>query len=584
MQNHKYILGLNLYHANSSACLFYGNNLIAAAEEERFVRIKNFSGFPINAIKFCINKANIKLDHLEYICINQNKKSNFFKKLFYILSQRPKINYLIDKAKIKFQRENVVFKFNNLLNEHGVFNGKIVSVEHHISHLFSSFYYSDFDESVSLSVDGFGDFCSTAWGASKKSDITSIDKKIFFPHSLGIFYQALTQYLGFKNYGDEYKVMGLSAFGLPKYCDKLGKIVYPFGQGEFRLNLDFFNHHTNNVNFQFGDGLPKFSDLYTQNLINLLGKPRDPDEPIQQKHMDLAASVQKTYEDCFFYILRHLNQKYSSKNLCLSGGCAMNSLANGKILSNTGFKKLYIPPNPGDGGGALGAATYQVLKNFNFKLKLNENNIAYTGPNYDNDFIELEIKKNNLENFFIVKNMEYKEMNCYLAKKLMELKLIGWFQDSMEWGPRALGNRSIIASPVDIKIKEIINLKIKKRESFRPFAPSVLEEEANIWFDIPDKDPFMTEVYPVKRDLAHFIPAVVNIDNTGRLQTVSKKNNFKFYNLIKEFHKLSSVPMLLNTSFNENEPIVCSPKEAIDCFVRTKIDILVMQNWVISRE
>ena len=577
-----YILGINIFHADSSACLLRDGKIVAAVEEERFNRIKHFAGAPIESIKYCLDYENISLDQIDYISINQNSRSNLLSKLLYLLYANPSLNFLKKKLKTKLKRSSFMNNIN-LPEKYGIFKGKISNIDHHLSHIASSYYISDFENSVNLSIDGFGDFCSTAWGIGKGNKI-KIDNKILFPHSMGIFYQALTQYLGFKKYGDEYKLMGLAPYGNPIYVEQLKKIIDIKNDGTFKLNLKFFLHHKNEVNFKWKNTSPLFSNLYSDELIELLGPERKENEKINQYHMDLASSVQKTFEDFLISLLNLLYKKYNIDNLTLSGGCAMNSAANGKILIETPFKKLFISSNPGDGGGSIGASLVQYYKNKKYNIRVNQNKSAYLGNSYDNESIEKKIEENNLKVKFNVEKLDENQLIDRVSNSIKESLVVGWFQGRMEWGPRALGNRSILGDARNPNMKDILNLKIKRRESFRPFAPSILIEDVGDWFEVNEDVPYMSEVYKIKNDKRSLLPAVNHVNNTGRLQTVSSKDNLLYYKLISEFKKKTGVPIILNTSFNENEPIVRTPDEALSCYQRTKMDILVMQNWFISRK
>jgi carbamoyltransferase len=497
---------------------------------------------------------------------------------------KPNLNFYFEKLNNKIKRQNILrlieFKIGKLKQ-----NCKLINVEHHLSHVASSYYDSHYDKSVNLSVDGFGDFASTTWGIGNKNKVT-IDNKILFPHSLGIFYEAFTQFLGFPNYGEEYKVMGLSAYGVPSETNKIAKIIKLKKNGKFSLNLEYFNHHKKNLHYSWNDIFPKNEPIFNEKISKIFGLPRSQNDDLNNYHKNLAASVQKFYEISLFHILDHLYKKYKLTNLTLSGGCAQNSLANGKILGNSNFKSLYIPSNPGDGGGAVGAA--YCLWGQLTKSKPKNNLNAYLGKSYSNNYI-----KNVLDNYKIDSKKEFQvlllddfnKLSVYVAEQLSKKKIIGWFQDKMEWGPRALGNRSIIADPRNADIRNILNLKIKRRESFRPFAPSVLFEEANNWFeDFTEHEPYMSRVLKFKKNKVNIVPGVVHVDETGRLQTVKLESNYKYYSLIKEFFKITKVPIILNTSFNENEPIVNTPEEAINCFLRTQMDLLVLQNYIIIRK
>tara|TARA_B100000029_G_scaffold506093_1_gene588173 strand:+ start:2065 stop:3813 length:1749 start_codon:yes stop_codon:yes gene_type:complete len=577
----EYVLGLNFLHSDTSACIFKNGHLISAAEEERFLRIKHTSNFPFNSIKFCLDEAKIKISDVNIITINTNPFSSFGRKIFYTI-QNPKSLEIALKSLLNLKKKVSIKNEIKKIDVDNIFTGKLKYVDHHESHIASSIYFSNYKKSVNLSVDGFGDFVSCAWGKFEDNKM-KIDGRVFFPHSLGIFYQALTQYLGFKNYGDEYKVMGLASYGEPKFERELSSLVYSEGIG-FKLNTNYFIHHNSEIIKKMLNGQIFYKNLYSQKLIDLLGPERKNNEKISQRHMDIASSTQKVYENIFFNLLNKLYDLYKIKKLTLSGGCAMNSVANGKILKMTLFEDIYISPNPGDAGGSVGsAASYIKSKKLHNFDKIT---YAYLGKNYANEEINLEIEKKNLRKFHKVLNLQDNELIDKTVDYLLNSKVIGWFQGKMEWGPRALGNRSIIADARNPKIKDIINSKIKRRESFRPFAPAILYDLAKEWFKI-DKNkeiPFMSEVYPILKDKQKILPGITHVDGTGRLQTIKKEDNNKFYNLIKNFYEKTNIPIILNTSFNENEPIVQKPSEAIDCFLRTDMDVLVMENWMIIRE
>ena len=576
--NDIFTLGINFLHSDTSACIFKGNNLIAAAEEERFTRIKHTSNFPINSINYCLSEARVDISKIKTISINSNPLSSLNRKIFYIVKNPKSLRLALSSLK-NINKKISIRKLIQNIDQKRKFNGKIKYIDHHKSHIASSLFFSNFDECVNVSIDGFGDFASCAWGAYKNGK-SKIDNRIYFPHSLGIFYQAITQYLGFKNYGDEYKVMGLSSYGRPKFIDEISKIVYSTTNG-FELDLKYFEHQKKNIIKKNVNGQLEYDNLYSKELINLLGKERNPNHLITDKHKDIAKSAQFVYEKIFLNLLNYLYKKYKIRNLTLSGGCIMNSVANGKILKKTPFTNIYIPPNPGDAGGSIGSAVTSLKRKINKNIILK--NYSYLGNKYSSKDIERYILSNNeLKKFKIEKNNEIDLINK-TASFLTESKIIGWFQGRMEWGPRALGNRSILADARNPKIKDIINLKIKRRESFRPFAPSVLSEFSNDWFEIKKEVPYMSEVYPVKSEKQKILPAITHVDGTGRLQTVKKQDNKIYYDLIFKFYQLTTVPVILNTSFNENEPIVRNPQEAIDCFLRTNMDILVLEDWIIRR-
>ena len=585
-----YILGLNAYHGDSSACLVVDGKLIAAVEEERFRRIKHWAGFPLESIKYCLKSQNISIDQIDHVAINRNTTANIFKKALFAFAKRPSLKHINDRLKNASRIGDIKAALCEGLGiKSEELKVQIHNVEHHIAHLGSAFYVSPFQNASVVSVDGFGDFVGTMWGTGEANNIV-VKHRTFFPHSLGLFYHAFTQYLGFPQYGDEYKVMGMSAYGEPSYMTEMNEVIKIDSNKNgslFELDLDYFIHHLEGVAMTWQNGEPKMGQVFSTKLEKLFGSVRKPGAEIEQRHLDIAASLQKKYEEVFFYILNHVYDQTQNPNLALAGGCAMNSLANGKIFANTPFKEVFIQPAAGDAGGAVGAAYHvynQVLGNprvFVFEK-------SYLGPEYSDDEVndalvirseELKQENSTIEHISAIETLCKKT-----AEKVAEGKVIGWFQGRMEWGSRALGNRSIVCDPRRKDMKDILNLKIKRRESFRPFAPSIHLEAVGEYFEIGYPDPFMLKVYPIKLDKQSVIPAVTHVDGSGRLQTVRKEDNPRYWRLIDEFRQITGVPVVLNTSFNENEPIVCKPVEALDCFLRTKMDILVMGNWYIERQ
>lgn len=578
------IIGINSFHGDSSACILKDGKLIAAVEEERFRRIKHWSGFPDLSIKYCLSVAKCNINQVNHIAINHNPKSNLLKKFLHVIKSKPSIDLLSDRLLNRKKKLSV----HDYLLKAGLpgYQGKVHSIDHHFSHLASSFYVSGMDSALSVSIDGFGDFASTSWGMGNGQTL-SLDGQIYFPHSLGIFYQALTQYLGFPKYGDEFKIMGLAPYGTPKYLNLMEDIVNIHTNGKFSLNLKYFTHHNQKIILSCTNGEIFFDNIYSNNLLDLLGPSRKKDEPINQYHMDIASSVQAMYEKAFLTLINCLYEKYQTKNLSLAGGCAMNSVANGKIFRNTPFENVYIQSAAGDAGGAIGAAFFvdKMINKNPIKFIMHH---SYWGPKFEDHFIEdtLVLKKDFLlkENAYFYLENNWQDIFKITATAISNGKVVGWFQNEMEWGPRALGNRSILGDPRRSNMKDILNQKIKRRESFRPFAPSILSEEVSDWFEESADVPFMTQVFQIQKSKRDQIPAVTHVDGSGRLQTVSKNVNPTYYELISEFKRLTGIPILLNTSFNENEPIVCTPSEALDCFLRTKMDFLVMGKWIISRE
>jgi len=575
------VLGLNCNHADSSACILKNGKLLFAIEEERINRIKHWAGLPIESIKECLNQTNIDCTEITDIAINTNPLSNIKEKTIFFLK-----NYLFGSKKREIanriiKKINIKKDINNLLNPKKLSKKvKIHYIDHHIAHIASAFYPSDFDNAIGLSIDGFGDFCSLSITKCNNEKIEIIEK-IFFPDSLGLFYEAFTQFIGFKNYGDEYKMMGLSSYGKPKYVDLISKNLFK-NEKNINLNLKYFNHTDKNYSYKFS-GRPNQSKLMNNKIKELINvEDLKINEEITELQKDLAASIQKIFENKLDNIIKKIKNLNFSKNLVYAGGCALNSLANKKLYDSKLFENIFIPYAPGDGGGSIGAALVASKKNKNIKLSNLQS--PFIGPKFSNDEIEKIIKNNkDLKNFDIEFENNNNILYSKVAKCIFENKIVGFFNDRMEFGARALGNRSILANPCELKIKEIINSKIKRRESFRPFAPAILFEKKSEWFNNNFYNPYMSSVEKINENKKKLIPAVTHIDGTGRVQTVTKEINPNFYLLIEKFYELSNVPIVLNTSFNENEPIVMNVNNAIECFLRTKMDILVLNSFIIKR-
>ena len=579
-----FIVGINAFHGDSSACLVRDGVIIAAAEEERFRRIKHWAGFPSEAIAWCLEDAGVSLADVQHIAINQDSNANIGKKVAYTLLKRPDLRMVLDRIRNKRERDGIDVHLARAFPGQS-FAGKFHSVEHHVAHLSSAFHVSPFSEAVVVSVDGFGDFASAAWGYGRGTQI-EVDDRVYFPHSLGIFYQALTQFIGFPNYGDEYKVMGLAPYGQPTYLDAMRKIVLLQRDGSFKLDLSYFRHAREKIEYEWENGSPSVGTLFSPALEPLLGPARRSDEPLEQRHKDIARSIQAMYEEAFFHLLNALHDKHGGDAVCIAGGCGMNSVANGKITLRSPFKRVYVQSAAGDAGGAIGAA-YSVWHALGGERGPSMKH-AYLGPGFSEPQIATLLSEQTTamaaagcEARIVIDEAAL----CHeVATAIAAGKVVGWFQGRMEWGPRALGNRSILGDPRRADMKDILNLKIKRRESFRPFAPSVLREAVPDWFELEGDVPFMMQVYPIREEKRALIPAVAHVDGSGRLQTVDRSTNPRYHRLIESFEKISGVPMVLNTSFNENEPVVCLPREALDCFLRTKMDMLVMGEWVITRQ
>ena len=560
--------------------------LIAAAEEERFRRVKHWAGFPSEAIRYCLEEAQTGIGNVDYVAVNRNSKANLVQKALFAFKNHPSLNLIKDRfrnaTKVRDIRATLLREFGESTSN---LKAEIRHVEHHIAHLASGFFVCPFKKAAVVSVDGFGDFVGAMWGIGEGSRIT-LKERIYFPHSLGLYYLALTQFLGFPKYGDEYKVMGLAAFGEPSELRSMRKIVRLNSKGQFELGLDYFIHHSEGVTMTWDGGEPKMGPVFSKEMENLLGPARTPGEAIDERHEVIAASLQAMYEEAFFNQLNHVHEQTNTRNLCLAGGCAMNSVANGKIFDRTPFEEVYIQAAAGDAGGALGAAYYVWNQELNQPRDFVMNHV-YWGPGYDDKEIgqALSAKRRELnENKCVVQKIERETELCKtVAQDIADGKVVGWFQGKMEWGPRALGNRSIVVDPRRAEMKDVLNARIKRREPFRPFAPSILLERVGDYFEKDYPDPFMIKVYPVKPDKRSVIPAVTHVDGTGRLQTVRKEDNPLYWQLIKEFENLTGVPVVLNTSFNENEPIVCIPKEAVDCFLRTKMDVMAIGKYLVRK-
>jgi carbamoyltransferase len=456
-------------------------------------------------------------------------------------------------------------------------------VEHHPAHLASAYYASGFDEATAVAIDGFGDFVSTSIAAAHHQTI-DVKRRVFFPHSLGLLYLALTQFLGFKRYGDEYKVMGLAPYGAPRFAPEIRNLLRLRRGGAFSLNLPYFRHWSEGVDMTWDEGEPHVDDLYSAQLEQLLGPARHPDEPVEGRHQDLAASLQLVFEDAVFHVLNAAHEIAPSSRLCLAGGCAMNSVANGKILANTPFRELFVQPAAADNGTALGAALavwHRQAPSFAPWRMAH----AYWGSEFDVHAVSSAIAAApGLDDRAQARLIEDESSVCRItAAHLAAGRVVGWFQGRMEWGARALGNRSILADPRRPDMREILNVRIKLREGFRPFAPSVLEHRAAEYFENPVPDPFMMQVFPVREDKRAVIPAVTHVDGTARVQTVTEQSNPLYASLLQAFDALTGVPILLNTSFNENEPIVHRPEEALACFLRTDMDVLVLGRYVLEK-
>jgi carbamoyltransferase len=577
------ILGLNAYHGEASAALVRDGMLVAAVEEERFRRVKHWAGFPAESVAYCLREARLNLGDVDHVAVNQDSRANMLRRIAYLLTHAPDIGLMLERIRNRRSRQAMPELLAKMFPGQG-FRGAFHNVEHHFAHLSSAFHVSPFDEAVVVSVDGFGDFASAAWGVGRGKNI-DVGGRVLFPHSLGIFYQALTQYLGFPHYGDEYKVMGLAPYGSPSLLDAMREVVKLQPDGTFELNLSYFRHHRETTGFQWTGGAPEFSELFSPALEKLLGPRRPVGEQLEDRHRDIARSVQAMYEEAFFHLITRLQRLTGLTNIALAGGCAMNSVANGKVRRVTPFRHVYVQSAAGDAGGAIGAA-FAVWHRLGGKRAFVMNH-AYWGPSFDAEEIARLVADYRPQlsgaGCTIEEITDERALCRRAASAITDGQVVGWFQGRMEWGPRALGNRSILCDPRRADMKALLNAKIKRRESFRPFAPSVLEEAVPEWFEESDAVPFMMQVFQIRDEKRPLIPAVTHVDGSGRLQTVSRSANPRYHLLIESFRMLTGIPLVLNTSFNENEPVVCTPKEGLDCFLRTKMDMLAIGNTVISR-
>lgn len=575
------ILGINAYHANASAALVCDGQLVAAAEEERFNRVKYAAGFPAAAIGYCLKAAGLSIADLDHIAIPRDPWARIGTKLLYSL-RMPRFGRARAKAWASFAEipDALAQSFET---DPKRLRARFHRVEHHRAHLASAFFVSPFDRAALLSADGMGDFASTMWARGEGSRM-NIDGSIAFPHSLGIYYTALSQYLGFWNFGDEYKVMGLAAHGQPVYLEEFRRILLAHGTG-FRLGLDYFNHHRHGVEMSWRDAgeTPLLGRLFSGYLEARLGPARTSEAPLEQKHKDIAASLQARLEEIFFEKLWSLHANTGAKTLCLAGGVAFNCVANGKLFGKAPFERVFIQPAAGDAGLALGAAFYVWHEILGQPRGFQMQHSSW-GPGFSDGEIRAAMEERGLfQHGFHISELPEELLLKDTARHIAEGEVVGWFSGKAEWGPRALGNRSILADPRRPEMKNILNLRTKHRESFRPFAPSILAESAAEFFETDHPSPFMTFAHSLRQEKRQALPAATHVDGTCRVQTVEHDANPRYWSLIREFAKLTGIPAVVNTSFNDSEPIVCTPQEAIDCFLRTHMDALVIENCMVRK-
>jgi carbamoyltransferase len=571
------ILGINAYHGDASAALVVDGQLVAAVEEERFNRIKHWAGFPAQSIQWCLQRAGITASELDHVAVSFNPRANLSKRVGFVLRHLPSPSAVMDRLKRQGKTLGLEDQLAQAVGlDKAAIRAKFHRIEHHQTHVAAGFLISPFEESAVLSVDGMGDFTSTLTAYARDLGWQELDR-VYFPHSIGFLYTAITMYLGFPYYGDEYKVMGLAPYGEPEFADFFRKLIMPKGD-TFALNLDYFTHHKKGIRMSWNDGAPIIETFSSQKLIDDLGPPRDPKSPMTSRHDNIAKSLQVVTEEIIMHLLTRLAAKTKSKNICMTGGVAMNSVANGKITRETPFENVYIPAGAADNGTSFGAAFYV----WNHVLRQPRSFVqdhAYWGCASSDDEAERAAHEIGVP----FEKMTNDQLVDTTTDLLISGHVVGWFQGAMEFGARALGNRTLLADPRRTDMRDIINLRIKFREKFRPFAPSILEEYVGDWFEINEPTPYMEKVFPIRAEKHAIIPAVTHVDGSGRLQTVSKRTNPLYHQLISRFNEKTGVPIVLNTSLNENEPIVRTPSEAIKCFLRTDMDAIAIGSLLINR-
>jgi len=572
------ILGLNMFHADASAAIVQDGEVVFAIAEERLNRIKHYAGFPALAVNACLDFVGAKITEVEHVAIGQDSDANLTKKVQYALANPAKIlNFIHLRQRKQPMRDLRTLLAKALAVDAAMLHFQEHHLEHHIAHIASAYYCSPWEKAAGFSYDGSGDFVSTMMARCEGEQIEVLDR-VFLPDSLGSFYSMICEFIGYKQYGDEGKVMGLAPYGKEPYCERMQNIVR-MSDGRFQLDLSYFKPLGSNEGMQISpEGTVRLARHFSDRMAEIFGEPRVPHAEITQRDMDLAYAMQHRFEEVFFHLLRHLHQRAPHSELAMAGGCALNSVANGRLFSETPFQRTWIQPAAGDEGLAIGAAlhTYHALlkKPRHYVMKN-----SYLGPEFSDGRIESELKKANLR----YRKLEREPLLAAVAEQIAAGNVVGWFQGRMEWGPRALGNRSILAHPGLPGMKDVLNARIKHREWFRPFAPSILAERQHEYFEHGHPSPFMLHVYKIRPEKREQLCAVNHVDNTGRLQTVGRDENPLYYDLILAFERKTGIPVVLNTSFNENEPIVCAPAEAIDCFKRTRMDVLAIGPYLVLK-
>lgn len=572
------ILGLNMFHADASAAIVQDGEIIFAIAEERLNRHKHFGGFPQLAVKACLDAAGARISDVNHVAVGQDSDAHLARKVQYALANPSKVLNFIRLRRRKHAMRDVRSLLGKALDvEPSQLRFPEHHLEHHIAHIASAYYCSPWEKAAGFSYDGSGDFVSTMRARCEGNDIEVLDR-VFLPHSLGSFYTMICEFIGYTKYGDEGKVMGLAPYGKDAYCNEMAKVVAT-GNGGFQLDLSYFKPLGSNQGMEvLPDGTVRLARHFSDRIEKLFGEPRHPHAEITQRDMDLAFAMQHRFEEVFFHLLNRLHGRVPCDDLAMAGGCALNSVANGKLFDRTPFRRTYIQPAAGDEGLAIGAAlhTYHaVLK----QPRRNGLKSSYLGPEFSESRMESSLQSAGLQ----YRKLEREPLLAAAADQIAAGNVVGWFQGRMEWGPRALGNRSIVAHPGLPNMKDVLNARIKHREWFRPFAPSILAEYQHEYFEHDHPSPFMLHVYKIRPEKRKELCAVNHVDDTGRLQTVTREENPMYYDLISAFHRKTGIPVILNTSFNENEPIVCTPEEAIDCFRRTRMDVLAIGPFLVVK-
>ena len=571
------ILGINAYHGDAAAALVVDGELVSAVEEERFNRVKHWAGFPGESIRWCLEQGGVRGEDLDHVAISFNPRANLSRRVGFVLRHWPSFRAVADRLKRQGKTLGLEDQLAKALRfENGSLKARIHRIDHHQTHVAAGFLVSPFEEAAVLSVDGMGDFTSTLTAHARSSGWKNLDR-VYYPHSIGFLYTMITMYLGFPYYGDEYKVMGLAPYGKPEYLEFFRGMIHPSGD-TFELNLDYFTHHKKGVRMAWNDGAPVVEPMHSEKLERELGPMRQKGEEMTPKHDNIARSLQAVTEEIIMHLLNRLHEKTKSPNVCMTGGVAMNSVANGKITRETPFEEVYVPAGAADNGTSFGAAFHVWCRELGGPRKFVQNH-ALWGCESSDDECAAAIEKAGLP----FKTLEGQALLDATVDQLLDGKVVGWFQGRMEFGARALGNRTLLADPRRTDMRDIINLRIKFREKFRPFAPSILEECVGEWFEIDEPAPYMEKVFPIREEKRAEIPAVTHVDGSGRLQSVSKETNPRYHALISTFYERTGVPIVLNTSLNENEPVVRIPGEAISCFLRTDMDALVLGSHLVDR-